>query len=395
LLFIGSTCPAANRDLPVANQLAARYAPRGVRFLAVHAGQEETLAEIAAHAREFHLSFPALKDDGQQLARSLTAGTTPEAFLLDSESTVRYRGSIGAQDGPLSQALDQLLAGKPVARPVTPVAGCTIALAETTPAPAPAAVDYHRNIAPILQQHCESCHRSGQAAPFTLQSYADARRHAEDIRRLTQKRTMPPWLAEPGHGEFEDVRRLTDAELSTLAQWVDAGTPEGDPTTGPPAREWSSEWKLGKPDLVLTPSEAYPVGASGDDEFRVFVLPTDFAEDRQIAGLEFRPGNPRVVHHMALLVDTSGRGRELDQQEAGVGYSSGPGGVRIDSAVLLGLWTPGTSPRLLPAGVGRPLPKGADLLLQVHYHRSGKPETDRSQIGIHFARTETHRTAMT
>ena len=387
LVYTGTSCPMANRDMAVLVQLHEKYGPRGVTFLAVNANPEDDIAAVDRHAREFRVPFPVLKDESQALARRLEARTTPEAFLLDRERVVRYRGQIGAMAaGPLTAALDAVLAGKPVVLPVTPVTGCAIAFPKPKPAAPVTKVTFHKEILPILQARCQSCHRPGQAGPFSLMTYDEVSRRAAAIRDAVGARRMPPWLPEPGHGEFAHSRRLTDAEQATIIAWAEGSTPEGDPKTAPPAHRWTEGWTLGKPDAILSPLQSFQLAATGDDEFRVFVLPTNFATERHIAAVEFLPGQARAVHHMALVMDTTGRGRMLDAADPLPGYRSGPGGVLVASAPLVGLWTPGSTPRMLPAAAGRSLPVGADLLLQVHYHRTGKPEVDRPRIGLFFAR---------
>jgi hypothetical protein len=247
---------------------------------------------------------------------------------------------------------------------------------------------YHRDVAPILQAHCQDCHRPGQVAPFALLEYDHARRRASDLLLVAETRRMPPWPAAPGYGgPFRDERRMTDGEIDVLRRWMEAGAPEGDPADAPAPREFpSAEWPLGEPDLVLTMGEPYELAASGDDEFRVFVLPTDLPEDRWIRAVDFRPGNRRVVHHVIAATDASGKARELDAESPGPGYSAVGGfgdGVPIRS--FLPIWTPGSIPHPAPEGAGYLLPKGGDVLIQVHYHKSGKVETDATSIGLYLS----------
>jgi len=397
LVFLGVRCPMANGYAETLSEIQTRLAGRGVQLVGVNSNPDDTASSVAAHSRTYRLTFPVLKDAKQELADALGARTTPEAFVLDAQRKLLYRGRI--DDGyasrarknaittsrDLSRAVEAVLAGRPVPVATTTALGC--AIPRPRPAPTVAAkVTYHRDVAPILQARCQACHRPGQVAPFPLISYADAKSWAGEIKEFTQNRQMPPWLAEPGHGDFADVRRLSDREIATLAEWADSGAPEGSAEDAPPQRQWSNDWMMGKPDLVLSASEAYQVAATGKDEFRVFVLPTGLMEDRQIVGFDFRPGSPQAVHHLVMLLDVEGRGRELDAADRGPGYSSGPGGVGIPSAVLQSVWAPGNLPRLLPQGVVRQLPKGADLLLQIHYHKTGKVEMDRTQVGLYFSR---------
>jgi hypothetical protein len=170
-----------------------------------------------------------------------------------------------------------------------------------------------------------------------------------------------------------------------VAAWVDAGAPEGSPKDAPPARQWADGWMLGKPDMVLTIPQ-FSVEATGEDVFRCFVLSTGLTEDKEVVAVEIRPGNPRVVHHVLNFIDTGGRGRKLDEKDPGPGYDSGPGGVGFLPNGGVGGWAPGNLPRFLPQGIGRRLPKGSDIVAQMHYHKTGKPETDSTSVGLYFAK---------
>jgi mono/diheme cytochrome c family protein len=284
----------------------------------------------------------------------------------------------------LEQALEAVLAGKAVPKAVTQAFGCAIARPERSAAGG-ARLTYHKDVAGILAESCQSCHRPGQVAPFSLLTYADAKSWAQEIKAFTASGQMPPWKAERGHGDFQDERRLSDEQIRTLAAWVDAGAPEGNPKDAPPAKQWADGWMLGKPDMVLTIPQ-FSVDATGEDVFRCFVLPTGLTEDREVVAVEIRPGNPRVVHHVLNFIDTGGRGRKLDEKDPGPGYDSGPGGIGFLPNGGVGGWAPGNLPRFLPKGIGRRLPKGADIVAQMHYHKTGKPETDSTSVGLYFAK---------
>lgn len=397
VVFLGTRCPVANASSPTLRQLALRYRARGVAFVGVNSNPEETLSQVTAHARDFQLPFPVLKDDHQALARALGARVTPEVFVLDAQRRIRYRGRIDnafatrtvrrrtVTSRDLEAALEDLLAGRRVRVAATQALGCAIVLPSSGVSSA-ASVTYHRDVAPILQQRCQDCHRSGQVAPFSLLTYSEARAWATEIKTFTQNRQMPPWKPEPGHGDFAGERRLTSAELDTLAQWVDAGAPEGNPREAPAPRQFPDGWMLGTPDLVLQVAEPFHVEATGEDLFRAFVLPTNLDEDRQVVAVEVRPGNPRVVHHVLNFIDTTGQARRLDARDPASGYRAPAGGVGFLPSGELGGWAPGNFPRFSPPGTGRLLPKGSDLVIQVHYHRTGKPETDQTTIGLYFAR---------
>src|SRR5262249_27502851 len=176
------------------------------------------------------------------------------------------------------------------------------------------ALTYHRDVLPILQSHCQTCHRPGSAAPFALQSYRQAGNWASDIKQYTQARKMPPWKPDAGV-PLRDEMTLTDREIATLATGVDGGTPEGDPKDAPPPQKFADGWQLGPPDLILTPDAEFQLGPSGSDLFRSFVLPTNLPEDAYVTAVDVRPGNARVVHHAVLFFDTSGQARKMGAAE--------------------------------------------------------------------------------
>ncbi|MFO0957765.1 MAG: ascorbate-dependent monooxygenase [Isosphaeraceae bacterium] len=178
---------------------------------------------------------------------------------------------------------------------------------------------------------------------------------------------------------------MSGAEIAVLKAWNEAGCPEGDRADAPPPRSFASDRPMGEPDQVLTKPEPYTLEASGKDDFRVFVLRTNLPQDRYIRAVDFKPGNRTVVHHILAAVDTSGRARELDAAEAGPGYASTGFGDGVPLRSFLPFWTPGSRPREAPEGAGYFLPAGADILLQIHYHKSGKPETDATAIGLYLS----------
>lgn len=245
---------------------------------------------------------------------------------------------------------------------------------------------YHRDVVRILQRRCQDCHRPGQVAPFPLLSYEQARKRAADLAQVAADRQMPPWHPSTTEGgPFKDARVLSEAEIRTLGAWAEAGAPEGDPAEAPAERVFSSDWPLGPPDLVLKPSEVYTLAATGPDQFRVFVIPTGLTEDKFVSAVDFRPGNARVVHHVVAAWDVTGQARKLDAADPEPGYES-VGGFGFTPGGGMAGWAPGKSARHLPEGVGRYLPAGSDLLIQLHYNRTGKVETDATEVGLYFAR---------
>lgn len=242
---------------------------------------------------------------------------------------------------------------------------------------------FNRDIAPILYENCATCHRPGQVAPFPLLSYDDVAKRAGLIAIVTQKRYMPPWKAEPGYGHFQDERRLTDGQIALIADWARNGAPEGDPRQKRKPPQFASGWLGGRPDLVAGMGQPFSVPADGRDVFQCFVVPLNFTTDHYVRTVEFHPGNPRVVHHALFFLDTTGEARQLDAATPEPGYPCF-GGPQIQPSGTLGGWAPGATPEPLPAGVAMTIGKGADLVIQIHYHPSGKAEADQSSVGLTF-----------
>lgn len=282
----------------------------------------------------------------------------------------------------------------------TTLAATQLAAQDLRPASRPEAVTWSEHIAKIVYAECTTCHRPGEAAPFALTSYEEAKRKAKMMVRVTEKRTMPPWHAEPGHGRFLDERRLDDAEIELLRRWVLAGAPEGDPAKAPPLPHFPQGWQLGEPDLVLEMRDAFEVPASGPDIYRNFVLQLSLEEDRWVSAIEVRPSARNVVHHVLFFLDDTDASRSQDGRDGRPGFS-GMARRRAGFASLvggeggsLGGWAVGATPRRLPEDLAMHLPKGSDLVLQTHFHPSGKVERERTTIGIHFAKAPPKRTLL-
>jgi Flp pilus assembly protein TadD len=253
-------------------------------------------------------------------------------------------------------------------------------------------VTFSKDIAPIIADRCAMCHHPGGSAPFSLLTYADVKRRATLVASATKSRYMPPWKADPSDGPFVGQHPLTDAEIARLQRWVETGAAEGDarelpasmrPSSGP--SPWTDGWQLGKPDLVVTLPEAYTLQPEGTDVFRIFVLPLPVDRLRFVRGLEFRPGNPRVVHHANIRVDTTPASRALDEADPAPGYS----GLILRSADypeghFLG-WTPGQVAPLLPKSMAWPLGLHTDLVVEIHMQPSGKPEQVQPSVGLYFS----------
>jgi hypothetical protein len=252
-------------------------------------------------------------------------------------------------------------------------------------------VTYSKDVAPLLADRCGMCHHPGGSAPFTLLTYADAKRRAGQIATVTANRFMPPWKADPADGPFVGQHPLSAAEIATLRRWADVGAPEGESVGSRQSQsqpqsqsQWTDGWQLGKPDLVVTLKQPYTLQAEGTDAFRIFVLPIPVETARFVRGLEFRPGNARVVHHANIRIDTTPASRRLDEADPGPGYD----GLIARTATypdghFLG-WTPGQVAPLLPPDLAWRLEKNTDLVVELHMQPSGKAEQVAPSIGLYF-----------
>lgn len=249
--------------------------------------------------------------------------------------------------------------------------------------PLPENVTFSEHVAPILFNNCTRCHRTGEAAPFALMNYQDAKKRARQIAEVTHKRFMPPWHAEPGFVEYSNERRLTDDQIAMLNAWHQQGAKEGDPAKTPALPKFPDGWQLGEPDLVLTLSEPFEVPAEGNDIYWNFVLPMNLPADKWVRAVEFRPGARAVVHHALYYVDTSGDARKFDARDPKPGYNGmGRSNRQFES---LGGWAVGGEALSLPPELAWHFTTNSDFVIQTHYHPSGKVELDRSSVGIYFA----------
>ena len=251
---------------------------------------------------------------------------------------------------------------------------------------------YATDIAPLIQDRCAMCHHAGGSAPFSLTTFAETKRHAAQIAEVTRRRFMPPWKADPADGPFVGQHPLSDGEITLLENWANAGAPEGDPHDAPPSRAWAEGWQLGTPDLVVTLPQPYTLPPDGTDLFRIFAISIPTDRVRFVRGLEFRPGNAKVVHHANIRVDPTAASRRLDDADPAPGYD----GVIARSAEypdghFLG-WTPGQVSPLLPADLSWRLAPHTDLVVELHMQPSGKPEAVAPSIGFYFSTTPPTRT---
>ncbi|MEA2554342.1 MAG: hypothetical protein QOJ65_2518, partial [Fimbriimonadaceae bacterium] len=256
----------------------------------------------------------------------------------------------------------------------------------------PKKVTYAEHVAPILNRSCVRCHRPGAVAPFSLIGYENAKKWASPVASVTQTRSMPPWKAVHGFGEFLDDPQLSDNEIAILQKWYAEGAPRGDKRKEPKAPQFSSEWPLGEPDLVLQPDAPFKVEAEGEDVYRNFVLKNDFKETVWVKAMAIKPGNPQVVHHVIIFIDGMGAAKALEaaNKDGQLGYSTSGGGVGFLPSGTLGGWAPGVTTRETPPGIAYKVHPGSTLVLQVHYHKTGKAEEDLTRVGLYYAKEPIH-----
>lgn len=393
--FLGTACPVNNAYMPTLLRLARQYEAKGVQFVGINANPGEEPSEVAAHANKHGLPFPVLKDSQGKVADQYEARRVPEVFVLDQKRSIAYRGRIDDQFGidyrrakptshELVDAIEAILDGQsvPVAR--TEVAGCLIT--RRKPAETSSGVTYTKQVSRILQKHCQECHRPGQIGPFSLLTYEQAANWSAMIREVVEEKRMPPWFADPNIGHFKNDRSLPKEDREALLAWIDAGCPEGDPRDLPEAVAWPEGWRIGTPDVVFEMRQAYPVPAEaprGGVPYKYFVIDTNFDEDMWVERAEARPGAPEVVHHIiAFVVPPLG-----SNDPTPVGPPLLPPLVaNAKKATVLCGTAPGDMPTILPPGYAKRVPKKAKIVLQMHYTPNGKAQSDRSKIGLIFAK---------
>lgn len=391
LVFTGIECPRGRAAEPRLADLAKAYEGKGVAFLAINANRNESDAEVAEHLRRNGWPLPVLRDPDGKVAARYGVEVQPCAVLIDAAGKIRYRGLIDdhkveefVRTHYLRDALEAVLAGKEPSTSRTSPLGCAI---RSAPPAAAGATTYAKHVAPILNKHCVACHRPGQVGPFTLDDYEQASAWSKEITTYAKRRLMPPWKPTTNPDSYYNERRLTEAELATLEAWHQGGAPQGDAKDLPPAPKFDEGWMLGTPDVVLKAEGGWVVGPKGPDEYRCYVIQNPFDEDKWVSGVEYRPGNALAVHHIIGYRDRSAASEKKDASDPAPGYRTNGSGPGILPSGSLGGWAPGNVPRLLPDGVARLWRKGERIVLETHYHRTGRPEKDAgAQVAVHFAK---------
>lgn len=276
---------------------------------------------------------------------------------------------------------------------------CGIAAAADTKS---AAVTFTRDVAPILQKRCQGCHRPGEIGPMPLLTYEQVRPWAKAIKSAVASRTMPPWHADPRYGSFENNRSLSAGELQTISAWVDGGAPPGDPTIAPAPAVFAEGWRMGTPDVVFEMPKEFHVPASGVVEYQWIKMPTGFTEDKWVEAVEVRPGDRSVVHHAVVYAREPGLRYakdaaygeffQLSLEDLGDALKERKSAGRTMFSSMfepehLQVFAPGADPIMLAPGQARLIRAGSDIIFEMHYTPNGRAATDRSRVGLRFAKS--------
>ncbi len=378
-------CPICKKLVPALSRVAEEHGDDQVQFLLLNVERDSSPEELAAHAKEFP-GWRYVRDPDARLARALAARTTSETFVIDQAQTLRYRGAVDdrfdvgvsrpeAQAEYLRVAIRAVSQDRPVGLPVTEAPGCLLGLAPAEKVTEP--ITWHHQIARLARHNCVECHRPGEAAPFSLETYQQVVDKKSMIEHVLAERIMPPWFADHRFGEWRNDRYISDADLELFRQWVREGCVEGDPADSPVPVTQASGWTISKPDAVID-VEPQKVPAEGVLEW--VKIPVDYAvpTDLWVAEAEIRPSVPEVVHHAMLFVEYAKDDPRGAAQTEGESADGGGGN---------GFWLsyfPGRKALILPPGRGKLIPRGGKIFIQMHYTPYGEEVVDRPQIGLKF-----------
>ncbi|MEM7387887.1 MAG: redoxin family protein, partial [Verrucomicrobiota bacterium] len=382
VLFIhGNGCPLVQKRIPELKRLRESYGEKGFSFKMLNANLQDEREEIIAEAAEFENDFPILIDESQLVAEMMGLERTAETFLITADKSVAYRGAIDdrldyqtekpeATESYLEEAIKALAAGKEIAQTRTEAPGCKITLPHKE---SKKEISYVDDIAPLLKKKCVSCHTKGEIGPFSMSSYKKVKGWSEMMVETVLTRQMPPWHADPHIGKFSNDAGLTPEEARMLVHWVDAGSQRGDgpdPLEG--YRPAKKEWNIGTPDMVIDlPEQTVP--AEGIIDYRYVHVEAPNEEDIWVDGLEVKPGNTRVLHHVVVTTYQKEEGEKKERRRRREDWLTG--------------YAPGTAAARFPEGTGVRIKKGTVMKFQLHYTASGKEETDLTQLGL-FVRKE-------
>lgn len=377
LAVLGTQCPVAKQYGARLGEMARDFTSQGVAFCGLVGNVQDSLADIGVFAKECEIDFPILKDPTASTLDQLGATRTPEVFLLDSQGVVRYHGRVDDQYSPgvtksspsrhdLRIALDELISGSEITVKETVPKGCMIGRKSVVEPKGD--LTWSGDVAGIIFRRCTHCHREGEAAPFTMESYDDVAPWGDTIREVVQTKRMPPWFANPEFGHFSNDARLTDDEQQILTTWIDNGMPLGNPAESPSPPKFTTGWMIGEPDQVFyVADEPIDVPANGVVEYQYFEVDPGFTEDKYVRAVEARPDNRAVVHHIVVYVVPPGEKFRPGLDGILIGYAPGMPGCVYDEGSAIHVVA------------------GSKLIFQMHYTPNGVPQRDRSLIGLNYA----------
>jgi peroxiredoxin/mono/diheme cytochrome c family protein len=388
-------CPVCKRYGPRLAALSDEFGKRGAEFLFVDPTESDTADALRAVAKERGFKARLVLDADHAVSRALGAQTTADVFVLDGARTLVYRGPVDDQYGLgyqreaprreyLREALETVLAGGVPRDAAFWAPGCLLPVPCGSGLVAEAAPTWHGRVARIVQRNCQECHREGENGPFPLMTYADAKANAEMVKLMVGKGAMPPWFAAATSGPFANDRSLSERDRADVLAWVDAGCPEGDAKDAPLPVAWEKGWKIGKPDLVVETSRSVAVAATGRMRYQYVVAYPEVAEDKWIAAMEVKPSAPQVVHHVLVFLRFPRSDPRFAPPDPGEGLES-----------FFAAMVPGEGHVVFPEGTAKRLPRGANLVFQVHYTPNGTATEDRPRIAFRWAKRPPEREVRT
>lgn len=396
LVFLGIECPVSQQYLPRLSEIHKEFSSQQVQLLALYPDVGLDLFSMAACAHDNNVPFPVLQDYEHRLADVLEITTVPEVVVLDGRLEKKYQGAIDDQfkrGGRLAKAsrhfltdaLAQVLKGEPVKNSFVPPSGCPVERKQ--PERVKKSVSFYKDVAPIVQKNCQSCHRDGGVAPFELVSYDDVSGNAEKIREVVSERRMPPWHGRlnPKFGKFLNDKRLSEADVNTILAWVDGDAPAGDPNDAPALVSWPSadEWAIGKPDYVYKIDEPFRIPKAGVLDYQFFRVRLNHPEDRWFQAVEVRPGNPEVVHHIVLHIVPADSRQYTGLMGMALLY-----GVNAERGRMINDYIPGDTynAKVYPSHQAVCIPKNTDLIYEIHYTPNNREATtDQSMVAFKWA----------
>ncbi|MBA4016167.1 MAG: redoxin [Pirellula sp.] len=390
----GTSCPLSKKYVPSLVDLAKQFDGKNVRWLLVNAtktdeaaAMQADLARFAEFAKDDAVVY--VHDEAGVLAQAVGLRTTTDVVVLDGARTVLYHGAVDDQyglgygkDEPkrryLADALTSILAGRKLAIAATDAPGCALEGPSESAGKSNTSITYHNRISRIIQNNCLECHRPKGSAPFSLATYEEVDAHAPMIEQVVRGGIMPPWFAaksaEVKHAGWANERSLAAADQADLLNWIAAKRPRGDEADAPRPVEFSDDWTIGKPDAVFGFKDPVQIPATGVMPYKNIYVDTNLPEGRWVQAIEIRPGNREVVHHVLVFVATpSDTAGDIERQESG-------------TAGFWGIYVPGNSALVYPEGMAKVLPAGAKLRFQMHYTPNGTATTDRTEIGVIYAK---------